>query len=135
MAKIFILLLIGIFFSFFVLSIIPNIVNAQSLVGASSPECQEDGSCELNDLWKIVVAWTNRIFASIGSIVLVMFIYGGFVFMTSAGSKERVTKGKTIIIQSIIGMAIMFLSYTIVGFVFSMLGLGGENFYSTGWFT
>ncbi|MCK5211601.1 hypothetical protein KAJ89_02770 [Candidatus Parcubacteria bacterium] len=134
MPKIILFLLIGIFFSFLILSIAPSVVSAQSLVDASSVDCRKDGTCELNDIWKIVVAGTNIIFGIIGTVVLVMFIYGGFTFMTSAGSKERVTKGKTIIIQSIIGMAIMFLSYTIVGFVFAMLGISG-NFYSTGWFT
>ena len=134
MSKIFLILLLGIFFSFLILSISPAIVNATSLVDASSVNCRANGNCELNDIWKIVVAGTNIVFGIIGTVVLVMFIYGGFTFMTSAGSKERVTKGKTIIIQSIIGMAIMFLSYTIVGFVFSMLGISG-NFYSTGWFT
>ena len=134
MPKIVLFLLIGIFLSFLILSISPAIVNATSLVDASSAKCQDDGSCELNDIWKIVVAGTNILFSIIGTVVLVMFIYGGFTFMTSAGSKERVTKGKTIIIQSIIGMAIMFLSYTIVGFIFSMLGIS-KNFYSTSWFS
>ena len=93
------------------------------------------GDYGINDIWQIVANWANRIYGLIGSIVLIMFIYGGFVFLTSAGSKERVTKGKDIIVRSIIGMAIIFLSYTIIGFVFSMLGVpGGENFYSTGWF-
>lgn len=92
------------------------------------------GSYELNDIWTVVVNGANILFAIIGTVVLVMFIYGGFTFMTSAGSKERVSKGKTIIVQSIIGMAIMFLSYTIVGFVFAMLGIS-KNFYSTGWFS
>ena len=134
MSKTFLILLIGIFFSFLILSIAPSIVNAQPIVNATRQECRDSGDCELNDIWKIVVAGTNIIFGLIGSVVLVMFIYGGFTFMTSAGSKERVAKGKTIIIQSVIGMAIMFLSYTIVGFVFAMLGISG-NFYSTGWFT
>lgn len=135
MPKIFLILLIGIFFSFLILSVYPNIVNAQPIVNATRLECRTSGDCELNDIWKIVVAGTNIVFGIIGTVVLLMFIYGGFTFMTSAGSKERVTKGKAIIIQSVIGMAIMFLSYTIVGFVFAMLGLGGENFYSTGWFS
>lgn len=53
----------------------------------------------------------------IGSIALAVFIYGGFTWMTSAGSSEKVRKGRDMIIWAVLGLAIIFLSYTIIYFV------------------
>ena len=53
----------------------------------------------------------------IGSIALAIFIYGGFTWMTSAGSPEKVRKGRDMIIWAVMGLAIIFLSYAIVYFV------------------
>lgn len=53
----------------------------------------------------------------IGSIALAIFIYGGFTWMTSAGSPEKVKKGRDMIIWAVLGLAVIFLSYTVVYFV------------------
>lgn len=53
----------------------------------------------------------------VGSLALVMFIWGGIVWMTSAGSSEKVTKGKNIIIWAAIGLVVIFSSYALVKFV------------------
>lgn len=60
----------------------------------------------------------------IGSLALVMFIYGGAVWMLSGGSPEQVTKGKQIVIWSALGLALIFTSYAIVKFV--IISLGGQ---------
>jgi len=53
----------------------------------------------------------------IGSIALVMFIYGGLTWMLSGGNSEQVGKGKQIIIWSALGVAIIFAAYALVRFV------------------
>ncbi len=53
----------------------------------------------------------------IGIIGLVIFIYGGVLWMTSAGHAERVTRGKDLFVWSIVGLVVIFSSYTIVSFV------------------
>jgi len=53
----------------------------------------------------------------VGSLALVMFIYGGLVWMTAAGSNEKVQKGKDILIWATIGLVIIFTSYALVRFV------------------
>lgn len=53
----------------------------------------------------------------VGSLALLMFIYGGFIWMTSAGSPEKVTKGKGIMVWAAIGLAVIFSSYALVKFV------------------
>ena len=48
----------------------------------------------------------NGVLGIVGSIALVMFIYGGFNWMTAAGNMEKVQKGKDILIWAAIGLVI-----------------------------
>ncbi len=58
----------------------------------------------------------------VGSIALLMFIYGGFVWMTAAGNQEMVTRGRNILIWAAIGLIVIFSSYALVKFVFQGVG-------------
>jgi len=49
-----------------------------------------------------------------GSAALLMFVYGGFLWLTSGGNKERVDKGKKTLIWAIIGIVVIFAAYVIV---------------------
>ncbi|MCG2695469.1 pilin [Candidatus Parcubacteria bacterium] len=60
----------------------------------------------------------------VGSIALVMFIYGGFTWMTAAGNSEQVAKGKNIIVWAAIGLVVIFASYALVRFVIQDAILG-----------
>jgi len=53
----------------------------------------------------------------VGIIALVMFIYGGFTWMTSGGNADKIKTGKNAIVWAILGMAFIFLSYAIVEFL------------------
>jgi hypothetical protein len=53
----------------------------------------------------------------VGSLALLMFIYGGLVWMTSAGNNEKVEKGKNILIWATVGLIVIFTSYTLVDFI------------------
>lgn len=55
-----------------------------------------------------------------GSIALLMFVYGGFTWITSGGSAERISQGKNTIVWSIIGIAFIFLSYVILKYIVSI---------------
>jgi hypothetical protein len=58
----------------------------------------------------------------VGSLALLMFIYGGFIWMTAAGNQEMVTRGRNVLIWATIGLIIIFSSYAIVKFVFQGVG-------------
>jgi len=53
----------------------------------------------------------------IGSLALVMFIYGGATWMLSAGNQEIVAKGKRILIWATVGLMVIFTSYAVVRFL------------------
>jgi uncharacterized membrane protein YjfL (UPF0719 family) len=57
----------------------------------------------------------------VGSIALLMFIFGGLTWMLSGGSAEKVKKGRDILIWSAIGLVVIFSSYAIVYFVITKI--------------
>lgn len=59
----------------------------------------------------------NSALGIVGSLALLMFIYGGFVWLTSAGSSDKVTKGKNILVWATIGLVVIFMSYGATKFV------------------
>lgn len=57
-----------------------------------------------------------------GAAALVVFIYGGLMFMLSGGKSERVNTAKAILIYASLGLAIIFASYAILQFVLQAIG-------------
>ena len=57
----------------------------------------------------------------VGSIALLMFIYGGLVWMTSSGNQESVKKGRNIILWSAVGLIVVFMSYALTRFVLNTI--------------
>jgi len=64
-----------------------------------------------------VVLVINGILGLLGIIFLVLVLYAGFLWMTAAGNEDQVTKAKSILTTSIIGIVIIVAAYAIVKFV------------------
>jgi len=56
----------------------------------------------------------------IGVLFLVLMIYAGITWMTSQGNEQKISKAKSLIMDSIIGIIIVFAAYVLTTF------LGGE---------
>lgn len=76
----------------------------------------EDGSYQLTDVQGMAVKFANIILQIVGVLTFAMFIYGGVLFLISAGSADTVKKAKKIIVAAIVGLIIVFVSYTAVQF-------------------
>jgi hypothetical protein len=70
----------------------------------------------------------------LGLVTLVMMLYGGFMWMTAGGNEEQIAQAKRILVNAVIGLAIILSAYAIVIFVSRLLGIGaggggggGEN--------
>lgn len=65
----------------------------------------------------------------LGVVALGIVLYGGFTIMTSQGNEEKVAEGRKILINGVIGLAIIMAAFTIVHFVITKLaeatGSGG----------
>ena len=71
----------------------------------------------LNDPRVIIGNVIKAILGIVGSLALVMFIYGGFLWVTSAGNEEKIKQGKSILLWATLGLFIIFFSYILVTFV------------------
>ena len=65
----------------------------------------------------------NSALGLVGSIALLMFIYGGFLWITSAGNPQNVQKGQDTLKWAVIGLVVVFTAYAIVKFVITELGV------------
>lgn len=92
------------------------------------------GNYELNDFLRLGIKVAQFILGIVGSLALLMFIYGGFMFLISAGSADSIGKAKKIIIAAVIGLVIVFSSYLIIKTVMEAMGLNwnGEAINSSG---
>lgn len=57
----------------------------------------------------------------VGLIALVLIMYAGFLWLTAAGNKDRIEKGQTVLLWSIIGLLLILSSLGIVQFLDSFL--------------
>jgi len=64
----------------------------------------------------------NIALAVSGVIAIAFLIYGGFRYITSAGNEETASEAKRVILNSIIGLVVIILSYTIVVVIGNALG-------------
>lgn len=113
---------------------IPAAARAETapLMSAVTEDCAAKGNCELSDALRVGIWVTQWILGIVGSLALLMFIYGGFTWLISGGNSKKVEQGRAIVIGAVIGLALVFASYTIVSFSLEKLGyknpLGGEWF-------
>jgi len=63
----------------------------------------------------------NAVLGIVGSLALVVFIVGGITWMVSGGSPDKIAKGKNMLIWATLGLAIIFLSYVILQYIFQAL--------------
>lgn len=63
-----------------------------------------------------------------GSLVLLVFVYGGFMWLTAAGNPEHVKKGTQAMIWAVVGLFIIFASYGILSLVFKAMGTAGGGY-------
>lgn len=68
----------------------------------------------------IIAIIIQALLGLVGAGALLMFVWGGFNMIFSAGNEERVTKGKKILVWAVIGMAVILSSYAVLGFVFNL---------------
>lgn len=79
----------------------------------------------VGDLAKKVV---NIFTIIVGAASVFMIIYGGFRYITSGGSSEKVGNAKNTLIYAIVGLIIVALAQIIVHFVLSQAASSGNSF-------
>ncbi len=100
--------------------ILPEASGPSRCAGLSATEC---GDYQVNDFVVLAANVARWILGIVGSLTLVMFVYGGILFLISAGSSDKVSQAKKIITAAVIGLVIVFGSYLIVKFALSTIGI------------
>ena len=81
------------------------------------PDCTNLSNCQDVSVFLVVAIGIGRyLFSIIGALALIMFVYGGFTWITSRGSAEKVKKGMEIFGAAIIGLIISFSAYMLVSY-------------------
>lgn len=98
-----------------------------------------DGICEgtnipcnysLDDIKNTAIGIGNWIFGIIGVVVLLMFIYGGAVWLMSAGNSSSVEHGRAVMTGSLIGLILIFSAGAIVKVFLKTLGANPDIYNS-----
>ena len=104
---------------------LPTIAGAEPVIVASSSVTCADGTsgcvplpdpleAESKDPLVIIGVLIRSVLLLIGSVTLLMFVWGGFLWLTSAGNEERVQKGSQTMLWAAIGVFLVFASYLIM---------------------
>lgn len=93
------------------------------LRAADAPITRIDNPLRWDTPEEIIGNVIKAVLGIIGAIALVMFLWGGFQWMTSGGSSERVKKGRDTLVWATIGLLVIFTSYAILYFIFEAIGV------------
>lgn len=107
-------------------------VNVSQASLVDSVPCAQAGSanCSLDDFLRVGINAVLIIYGVAGSLALLFFIYGGIMWLVSAGNPERVKKGTEIIKNAVIGLVIIFSSYMIINSILGYTGFKGSKVWS-----
>jgi hypothetical protein len=93
------------------------------------PDCTSlAGQCSDVSIFLITaVGIGSYVFTIIGALALLMFLYGGIIWITSHGNPEKVKKGMEIFVAAVIGLVIVFSAYMLVKyFGDSIIGIDNQ---------
>lgn len=103
-----------------------NVWAADSVIDTSAP-AYETGDYSLDNIMSIVISTSGWILGIVGSLALLMFVYGGFMFLISAGSSDKIGQAQKILVAAVIGLIIVFASYMIIRFVAQAVGVDWQG--------
>ncbi|MDP2685175.1 MAG: pilin [bacterium] len=96
--------------------LLPQISLADNTPSLPNPISGDEGD-KIN-VEQVMIRIMQLTLAIVDVFALLMFILGGFEFLTSAGNPEKVKKAKDTLIWATIGIVVITLSYTLLKFVF-----------------
>jgi hypothetical protein len=97
-----------------------------ALAGTGLTQTQSSSGLGNADVATVAGGIVRALIGLLGAIFLVLIVYAGLLWGTSAGNSERVGKAKQIIVAAVIGLILVMAAYTIADFaIVSLIGAGG----------
>ncbi|WKZ28799.1 MAG: pilin [Patescibacteria group bacterium] len=94
--------------------LVPFAVSAQETITLQNP-------LNANSVPELIANILRAAIGIVGALALLVFIYGGFIWLTSGGEAGKVSAGKEAMKWAAIGLVVIFTSYGLVRFVFSAI--------------
>ena len=91
--------------------------NGLNAIGSAFPEGAKRGKT-VQEIVKLVIDWALYLAAIIA---VIFIIIGGYFYITSAGNPTQAAKGRATLVNALIGLALVVLSYIIVQIVYNFL--------------
>jgi hypothetical protein len=90
--------------------------------GASdSAVCEPDGGDPITGPDGIIARVTNVLAVIAGILAVVIIIWGGFTYVTSAGDANKATNARNMIIYAAIGLVVIVLAQTLIIFILNSI--------------
>ena len=77
-----------------------------------------------SDPQTLVKQFVNIFLFAVGALSVIMLIWGGIRYTTSAGDSNKVTAAKNTVLYAIVGLVVAILAYAIVNMVISKIASG-----------
>ncbi len=109
---------LSLFLLVFALGAFPSLVGAQTTL--TNPLGQTDIRLIIAQIMQGALSFS-------GSVALLMFLYGGILWLTSMGDPKRIQRGKDIFIWSTLGIIMIASSYMLVTAIFNAVLTGSAS--------
>ncbi len=87
-------------------------------IGGAFPQGARQANYDIQSVTKRVIDWALYIAAIVAVIYIII---GGYFYITSAGNATQAGKGKSTLVNALIGLTLIILSYVIVQIVYNFL--------------
>lgn len=77
-------------------------------------------------LQSVIAKLINIAFMAAGLVAVIYLIIGGFRYVTSSGNAEAIEGAKATILNAIIGLIVIFISFLLVNYILGALHIGGS---------
>lgn len=98
---------------------------AQFISPGDNPVAEATGG--QSSIRQLALTMLRFVLGFLGIVAVIMIIYGGLLYVTSAGNEENATKGKKILMYAITGIVIIFISFALVNTVLGGIGVGTDQ--------
>lgn len=100
----------------------------QSGLDKISGSFPSSGVAGARDPWTLIRNIIDIMLFAAGAIAVVFVIIGGYQYVTSAGNDEMAEKGRKTLVNAIIGIVIIVLSYAIINVIWNFVSQGNTSF-------
>lgn len=109
-----------------------TLVNAVGIPGAFAQGLIGEGDKPGNigdtggDIRTLVLKIVNFFLGFLGLLAVIMVIYGGFLYVSSAGEQEKVDSAKKILLYAVIGIVVIVISFALINTLIGGLARGTD---------